>query len=195
MLHQDGSRHVWLAGQAAMDLIVTLDDATSAIYSALLVPEEGTDSTFRALREVFEAHGLPCSLYTERGRRYFLTPEADGKVAKDQLTQVSRALEHLGIEHIAADTPQARGRSERAFRTLQDRLPKELAFTGVKALEDANGSSGKSISRPITPVSPSSLSRKARSARNRPRLRSAPSWTRIAPPKLKRGRRCRTPSW
>jgi transposase len=138
MLHQDGSRHVWLAGQPAMDLIVTLDDATSRIYSAFLVPEEGTDSTFRALREVFEAHGLPCSLYTDRGSHYFLTPEAGGKVAKDQLTQVGRALEHLGIEHIAAYSPQARGRSERAFRTLQDRLPKELALAGVTALEDAN---------------------------------------------------------
>jgi len=138
MLHQDGSRHVWLAGQPAMDLIVTFDDATSRIYSAFLVPEEGTDSTFRALREVFEAHGLPCSLYTDRGSHYFLTPEANGKIAKDQLTQVGRALKHLGIEHIAAYSPQARGRSERAFRTLQDRLPKELALAGVTALEDAN---------------------------------------------------------
>jgi len=143
MLHQDGSRHVWLAGQPAMDLIVTLDDATSRIYSAFLVPEEGTDSTFRALREVFEAHGLPCSLYTDRGSHYFLTPEAGGKVAKDQLTQVGRALKHLGIEHIAAYSPQARGRSERAFRTLQDRLPKELALAGVTALEDANRFIGK----------------------------------------------------
>ena len=53
MLHQDGSRHAWLAGKPAMDLIVTLDDATGAIYSAFLVDEEGTASTFRALREVF----------------------------------------------------------------------------------------------------------------------------------------------
>jgi transposase len=138
MLHQDGSQHVWLDGQPAMDLIVTLDDATSAIYSAFLVPEEGTASTFRALREVFEAHGLPCSLYTDRGSHYFLTPEAGGKVAKDQPTQVGRALAHLGIEHIAAYSPQARGRSERAFATLQDRLPKELALAGMATVEDAN---------------------------------------------------------
>lgn len=121
-----------------MDLIVTLDDATSAIYSAFLVPEEGTGSTLRALREVFEAHGLPCSLYTDRGSHYFQTPEAGGKVAKDQPTQVGRALQHLGVEHIAAYSPQARGRSERAFRTLQDRLPKELALAGVATVEDAN---------------------------------------------------------
>jgi hypothetical protein len=102
------------------------------------VPEEGTASTFRALREVFEARGLPCSLYTDRGSPYFFTPEAGGKVAKDQPTQVGRAREHLGVEHIAAYSPQARGRSERAFRTLQDRLPKELALAGMRTLEEAN---------------------------------------------------------
>jgi transposase len=138
MLHQDGSRHVWIGGLEAMDLIVTLDDATSAIYSAFLVPEEGTASTFRALREVFAAQGLPCSLYSDRGSHYFLTPVAGGKVAKDQPTQVGRALAHLGVEHIAAYSPQARGRSERAFATLQDRLPKELALAGVATVEDAN---------------------------------------------------------
>lgn len=102
MLHQDGSRHEWLVGQAPLDLIVTLDDATSEIYSAFLVEEEGTASTFRALLEVFTAHGLPGSLYTDRGSHYFLTPEAGGTVAKDRLTQVGRALNQLGIEHIAA---------------------------------------------------------------------------------------------
>jgi hypothetical protein len=62
MLHQDGSRHEWLAGHDAMDLIVTMDDATSEIYSAFLTPEEGTASTFRALLAVFATHGLPLSL-------------------------------------------------------------------------------------------------------------------------------------
>jgi transposase len=138
MLHQDGSRHAWIGGLPAMDLIITMDDATSAIYSGFLVPEEGTASTFRALREVFEAKGLPCSLYTDRGSHYFVTPEAGGKVAKHRPTQVGRALEHLGIEHIAAYSPQARGRSERVFRTLQDRLPKELALAGMVTVEDAN---------------------------------------------------------
>jgi Homeodomain-like domain len=76
MLHQDGSRHEWLGGQPALDLIVTLDDATSAILSAFLVDEEGTDSTFRGLAEVFGRHGLPLSLYTDRGSHHFYTPEA-----------------------------------------------------------------------------------------------------------------------
>ena len=138
MLHQDGSRHAWLAGRAPLDLIVTLDDATSEIYSAFLVEEEGTASTFRALKQVFAAHGLPGALYTDRGSHYFHTPEAGGKVDKGRRTQVGRALHQLGIEHIAAYSPEARGRSERAFGTLQDRLVKELALAGIAGIEAAN---------------------------------------------------------
>ena len=105
MLHQDGSRHGWLAGQAALDLIVTMDDATSKIYSAFLVEEEGTASTFRGLLEVFVPHGLPCSAYTDRGSHYFHTTKAGEAVDKDRRTQVGRALDHLGIEHIPAYSP------------------------------------------------------------------------------------------
>ena len=138
MLHQDGSRHEWLAGQAACDLIVTLDDATSEIYSAFLVEEEGTASTFRALKQAFPATGLPGALYTDRGSHYFHTPEANGPVDKGRRTQVGRALRQLGIEHIAAYSPEARGRSECAFGTLQDRLVKELDLAGIATVEAAN---------------------------------------------------------
>jgi hypothetical protein len=75
MLHQNGSRVAWLEGQPDLDLIVTLDDATSEVHSGFLVEEEGTASTFRALLEVFTTHGLPSSLYTDRGSHYFLTPK------------------------------------------------------------------------------------------------------------------------
>jgi transposase len=138
MLHQDGSRHGWLEGQPALDLIVTMDDATSEIYSAFLVEEEGTGSTFRALLEVFGRHGLPLSLYTDRGSHYFHTAEAGGKVDRDQPTQVGRALAQLSVAHIAAYSPQARGRSERMFGTLQGRVPKELALSGIATVEAAN---------------------------------------------------------
>ena len=138
MLHQDGSRHDWLADEPPLDLIVTLDDATSTIYSAFLVEEEGTDSSFRALLEVFCAQGLPSSLYTDRGSHYFYTPKAGEKVDKSRLTQVGRALKQIGIEHIPAYSPEARGRSERMFATLQDRLPKELALAGIAGVEVAN---------------------------------------------------------
>jgi transposase len=138
MLHQDASKHVWLEGLGPLDLVVTMDDATSEVYSAILVEEEGTISTFLGLGETIAAKGLPCSFYTDRGSHYFLTPEAGGKVSKDQLTQVGRALAQLGIEHIPAYSPEARGRSERMFRTLQDRLPKDLALAGIRDVEAAN---------------------------------------------------------
>jgi len=138
LLHQDGSRHAWLEGQPGLDLIVTMDDATSEVLSMFLVEEEGTASTLRALREVVAEHGLFLALYTDRGSHYFETPKAGEKVSKTQLTQVGRALKQLGIEHIAAYSPEARGRSERLFRTLQDRLPKELRLAGIRTVEAAN---------------------------------------------------------
>jgi len=131
MLHQDGSRHVWIEGRPPMDLIVTLDDATSEIYSMILVEEEGTASTFCALSEVIAAHGLFCALYTDRGAHYFHTPKGGERASRSHKTQVGRALAQLGTEHIASYSPQARGRSERAFRTLQDRLPKEPGATAT----------------------------------------------------------------
>jgi hypothetical protein len=138
MLHQDASRFAWLEGAPDLDLVVTLDDASGEIYSAFLVEEEGTVSTFRALLEVFTAKGLPSSLYTDRGSHYFLTPTAGEAVDKKQLTQVGRALARLGIEHIPAYSPQARGRSERMFGTLQGRLPNELSLFGINDVEAAN---------------------------------------------------------
>ena len=139
MLHQDASRFAWLPGDDRQyDLVVTLDDATSAVYSGFIVEEEGTASSFRALAEVIKQHGLFCELYTDRGSHYFHTPKAGEAVSKSVQTQVGRALAQLGIRHIAAYSPEARGRSERAFRTLQDRLPKELALAGITTIAAAN---------------------------------------------------------
>ena len=137
MLHQDGSTHEWVPG-CQWDLSVTLDDATSAIYSAFFVEEEGTRSSFRGLREVIETQGLFSSLYTDRGSHYWHTDEAGGRVDKRRPTHVHRALQQLGITLIAAYSPEARGRSERAFRTLQDRLPQELALAEITNMAAAN---------------------------------------------------------
>jgi transposase len=124
MLHQDGSRHEWLEGQA-LDLIVTLDDATGAIYSAFLVEEEGTASTFRALKEVFSQHGLPMSLYTDRGSHYFCTPKA-GEIDRGSPTQVGRALAQLGVEHIGAYSPHSPSRDGRSSeRPVREAAPSE----------------------------------------------------------------------
>ena len=137
MLHQDGSTHEWVPG-CQWDLIVTMDDATSTLYSAFFVEEEGTRSSLRGVREVIETQGLFSSLYTDRGTHYWYTEEAGGKVDKTRRTQVHRALHQLGITLIAAYSPEARGRSERTFRTLQDRLPKELALAGITDMAAAN---------------------------------------------------------
>lgn len=139
MIHQDGSTHRWLPHlDHNLDLIVSLDDATSKITSAFLVDQEGTLSSMRGIRETIESYGIFCSFYTDRGSHYWHTPEAGGKVDKSNLTQVGRALRQLGIRHIAAYSPQARGRSERLFGTLQDRLPKEFALKGIQSIEKAN---------------------------------------------------------
>ena len=139
MLHQDGSRHLWLPALGRqVDLIVTLDDADSQAYSMFLVEEEGTASTLRALAETIGGHGLFCALYTDRGSHYFHTPKAGEPVSRTVVTQVGRALAQLGIRHIAAYSPEARGRSERMFATLQDRLVKELADAGIATIEAAN---------------------------------------------------------
>ena len=137
MLHQDGSTHEWAPGQR-WDLIVTLDDATNEHYSMFFCEEEGTRSSFQGVREVIESRGLFCSLYTDRGSHYWHTPQAGGKVDKNNPTQFGRAMKQLGIEMIPAYSPQARGRCERVFRTHQDRLVKELAAAGITDRAEAN---------------------------------------------------------
>jgi len=137
MIHQDGSTHEWVPSQK-WDLIVTMDDATNEHYSMFFVEEEGTRSSFRGVQEVIEERGLFSSFYSDRGSHYWNTPEAGGKVDKKNLTQFGRAMQHLGIEMIAAYSPEARGRSERMFRTHQDRLPRELALAGITDMAAAN---------------------------------------------------------
>lgn len=137
MLHQDGSTHQWVPG-VNWDLIVTMDDATNEHYSMFFVDEEGTASSFRGIQQVIEARGLFCSLYTDRGSHYWHTPEAGGKADKNNPTQFGRAMHQLGIEMIPAYSPEARGRSERMFRTHQDRLPKELEVAGITDMAAAN---------------------------------------------------------
>ncbi len=137
MIHQDGSSHEWVPGQR-WDLIVTLDDATSEHYSMFFVGEEGTMSSLLGVQEVIASRGLFSSFYSDRGSHYWHTPEAGGKVDRKHLTQFGQALQRLGIEMIPAYSPEARGRSERMFRTHQDRLPRELALAGITDMVAAN---------------------------------------------------------
>lgn len=137
MIHQDGSTHEWVMGQV-WDQIVTLDDATGEVYSGFFVEQEGTLSSFQGVRETIEKKGLFSSFYSDRGSHYWLTPKAGERADKKALTQFGRAMQQLGIEMIPAYSPQARGRSERVFRTLQDRLVKELAEAEIVDMTEAN---------------------------------------------------------
>ena len=109
MLHQDGSSHHWVA-DVGWDLIVTMDDATSEIYSAFFVEQEGTMSSFQALREVISTRGLFGALYADRGSHYWITKAAEQGIDEETPTQVKRALDQLGITLIPASAPGARGR-------------------------------------------------------------------------------------
>jgi transposase len=138
LLHIDGSRHRWFQDERWYDLLVILDDATSEIYYAQLVAEESTRTVMSGLREVIESKGLFCALYSDRGSHFFVTPKAGEPVDKQRTTQVGRAMKELGVQMIAAYSPQARGRSERSFGTWQGRLPQELRLAGITQPEPAN---------------------------------------------------------
>src|SRR6185436_3570376 len=140
LLHLDGSVHPWLALRPdhRSCLVAVPDDATNRVLHAALYPSESTHAVMTALRAVFHAHGLPMALYTDRAKWAFHTPAAKGPVDKTRLTQVGRALARLGVEHIPAYSPQARGRSERLNRTFQDRLVNELRVAGITTLAAAN---------------------------------------------------------
>jgi len=138
LLHIDGSRHQWFQDDRWFDLIVILDDATSEVYYAQLVDEESTTTVMAGLWEVLEHKGLFCALYSDRGSHFWLTPKAGGKVDRQHLTQVGRALRDLNIQMIPAYSPQARGRCERNFGTWQGRLPQELRLRGIGSVEQAN---------------------------------------------------------
>ena len=137
MIHQDASTHRWVP-ESVWDLVVTMDDATGEHTSMFFCAQEGTASSFHGIGQTIARYGLFASLYSDRGSHYFTTPQAGGKVDKVNLTEVGRALKQLGIEHIAAYSPEARGRSERAFQTHQGRLPQELARAGITDMAAAN---------------------------------------------------------
>ena len=138
LLHIDGSKHRWLNDDRWYDLIVILDDASSEIYYAQLVAEESTRTVMAGLWEVIEVQGIFCAIYSDRASHFFVTLKAGEKVDKHRLTQVGRAMKELGIQMIAAYSPQARGRSERNFGTWQGRLPQELRLAGITTVEGAN---------------------------------------------------------
>lgn len=138
LLHIDASTHEWIPGIPKQDLNVVMDDADGRILHARFVPEEGTASTLAALEEVLVHHGRFCELYHDRGSHFGRTSEAGQGPDEQQNGQVTRALRVLGIRQIFARSPEARGRSERAFGTLQGRLPQELRLAGIMDYDQGN---------------------------------------------------------
>jgi transposase len=138
LIHIDGSTHEWIKDLPKRDLIAVLDDADGRLLYAQFFKEEGTMSTFAALRYILKKHGRFCEFYHDRGSHFGRTSKAGQRPDDEQNGQVTRALNTLGIKQIFANTPQARGRSERAFGTIQGRLPQELRLNGIKNYADAN---------------------------------------------------------
>jgi transposase InsO family protein len=130
----DGSRHDWFEGRSGVcTLLVYVDDATGELLQLYFADTESTTSYFEATRRYIGRHGKPQAFYADRAA-VFRSPLA----TSDTCTQFQRALDQLGIELICANTPQAKGRVERANRVLQDRLVKELRLDGIDNIEAAN---------------------------------------------------------
>jgi len=138
LIHLDASTHEWIARVPKQDLVVALDDADGRILYARFFAQEGTASTFAALDGVVRRYGRFCELYTDRGSHFCHTGEAGMGPDAEQHGQVTQALRALGIGQILARSPQARGRSERAFGTIQGRLPQELRLHGISDYARAN---------------------------------------------------------
>lgn len=138
MLHMDGSPHDWFSNGTEYDIVTILDDANNELYDIALVDEEDSHTCMELIRNVVEKKGIFCSLYSDRARHFFVTKKAGEDVSKDNLSQIGRALQELGIQHIPSYSPQARGRSERLNQTLQGRIPQELRLRGIKTKEEAN---------------------------------------------------------
>lgn len=139
MLFMDGSTHAWFGPeQGKCDLVVVMDDATSEIYYAAFVKEENTASCMKALLETIRLCGVPISLYVDRACHFFKTRTKGDRVDPETETQIKRALAKLGCNLLPSYSPQARGRMERVWLTLQGRWPQELKLRGIKTMREAN---------------------------------------------------------
>jgi hypothetical protein len=140
LIHLDGSPHRWFddAQPGEQTMLALVDDATSECLAARLVPEEATVPILALLKELVVERGTFVALYTDRAGHFVHTPVAGGPPNRSQKTQIEQVLDELGIELIAAHSPEARGRGERVWRTMQGRLPQELRRAGATTYEAAN---------------------------------------------------------
>src|SRR6516164_2595501 len=145
LVHLDASTHEWIVGLPMQDLVIARDDADGRILYGRFFAQEGTASTFAALDGVLRRYGRFLELYTDRGSHFCRTAQADQGPAEEQNGQVTRALHALGIGQILARSPQARGRSERAFGTIQGRLPQELRVNQITDYQTVQSLSARGV--------------------------------------------------
>ncbi len=144
LLQIDGSKHDWLEGRGPyLTLIAAIDDATSTVPFALFRDQEDAHGYLLMLRHIIQDKGIPLALYSDRHGIFQRSPKEPESLreqlrGKRDATQFGRALQELGIERIVAYTPQAKGRVERLFGTLQDRLVSEMRLAGATTVDDAN---------------------------------------------------------
>ncbi len=144
LLQTDGSKHDWLEGRGPwMTLVAGIDDATGGVSGGTFRAAEDAAGYFEMLRQTTARHGLPLALYSDLSGVFIKDPNrpptlAEQLTGRRSLTQVGRALDDLGIRWIGARSPEAKGRVERLWGTLQDRLTSELRRAGVATLDDAN---------------------------------------------------------
>jgi hypothetical protein len=133
----DGSEHAWFEARGdACTLLAFIDDATSRLMQLRFVASESAFDYFRTLRGYLEAHGKPVAFYSDK-HNIFRVNNKD-PITGDGITQFGRVLAELNIDIICANSPQAKGRIERAFGTLQDRMVKELRLAGISTIAAAN---------------------------------------------------------
>jgi len=144
LLQLDGSHHDWLQGRGPyLTLLAAIDDATSEVVAALFRDEEDSHGYMLLLRSIVRSHGIPLAVYSDRHSIFVVSKKADMTI-EEQLagtpepTQVGRILDDFSIELITAQSPQAKGRVERLWDTLQDRLLNELRLAKASTLAEAN---------------------------------------------------------
>jgi len=138
LIQMDGSPHAWFEDRGPKCcLLGFIDDATSKIKHLKFVESETTSNYFLALKEYMLKHGKPKCFYSDRFSVFRVNNDKEG-YRKQGLTQVGRALKELEVQLICANSPQAKGRIERLFKTLQDRLIKEMRLRNINTVEEAN---------------------------------------------------------
>jgi hypothetical protein len=140
MLHLDGSTHPWFLDQPDFnfDLMIILDDANNEIYDGLFAPQEDTLSSLTVIKNTIQDKGIFCSLYTDRGSHFKVTNKKNSDPDKIFHSHIEKVLHKFGTKLIHAFSPQARGRGERMWQTVQGRIPQELRLHKISTIDEAN---------------------------------------------------------